>query len=76
MTPSETYAPFVDAVKEKIYVSKLVIEFMVENTDASYEDLLNKLETAVPPSGLRTITEDILLRHAHFVCDQVRPTNY
>ncbi|XP_063841265.1 LOW QUALITY PROTEIN: DNA (cytosine-5)-methyltransferase PliMCI-like [Scylla paramamosain] len=71
MSPSEIYSPFVEAVKEKIYLSKLVIEFMLNDVDASYEDLLNKLETAVPPSGLRTITEDTLLRHAQFVCDQV-----
>lgn len=73
MSPSETYAPFVEAVREKIYLSKLVIEFMLNDPEAAYEDLLNKLETAVPPSGLRTLTEDTLLRHAQFVCDQVRP---
>ena len=66
------YSPFVEAVKEKIYLSKLVIEFMLDDAHASYEDLLNRLETAVPPSGLRALTEDTLLRHAQFVCDQVR----
>lgn len=71
MSPSETYSPFVEAVREKIYLSKLVIEFMLNDSDAAYEDLLNKLETTVPPSGLRTLTEDTLLRHAQFVCDQV-----
>ena len=71
MDPSDAYAQFVDAVREKIYMSKLVIEFLVENPDAAYEDLLNSLQTTVPPSGLAIITEDTLLRHAQFVCDQV-----
>ncbi|KAG0729876.1 DNA (cytosine-5)-methyltransferase 1 [Chionoecetes opilio] len=70
MSPSEVYSPNVEAVREKIYLSKIVIEFMVSNPEASYEDLLNRLETAVPPSGLNKMTEDTLLRHAQFVCDQ------
>lgn len=71
MDASDYYVPFVDAVREKIYMSKLVIEFLVNNEDAAYEDLLNKLQTTVPPSGLSVLSEDTLLRHAQFVCDQV-----
>lgn len=70
MEPSEAYSPFVECVKEKIYLSKLVIEFLVENPDATYEDLLNKLSTSVPLSG-SNLSEETLLRHAQFVCDQV-----
>jgi DNA (cytosine-5)-methyltransferase 1 len=29
------------------------------------------LQTVVPPAGLMTLTEEILLLHAQFVCDQV-----
>lgn len=77
MEPSEEYAPFVDAVQEKIYLSKLVIEFLVNNADGTYEDLLYKLQTAVPPSGICALSEDTLLRHAQFVCDQVKQkTNF
>ena len=53
MTPSERYKPFVDVVQEKIYMSKIVIEFLVHTPEPTYEDLLNKLHTAVPPDGLR-----------------------
>jgi DNA (cytosine-5)-methyltransferase 1 len=28
-------------------------------------------QTVVPPSGFATLSEDSLLRHAQFVCDQV-----
>jgi len=28
-------------------------------------------QTVVPPAGLMTLTEDSLLHHAQFVCDQV-----
>ncbi|OAD57514.1 DNA (cytosine-5)-methyltransferase 1 [Eufriesea mexicana] len=71
MDPSEEYAPFMDVVKEKIYMSKLVIEFLLNEINPSYEDLLNKLQTIVPPNGMAKFTEDSLLRHAQFICDQV-----
>ncbi|KYQ51853.1 DNA (cytosine-5)-methyltransferase PliMCI [Trachymyrmex zeteki] len=71
MEPSETYAPFMDAVKEKIYMSKLVIEFLLDEINPTYEDLLNKLQTVVPPKETMTFTEDTLLRHAQFICDRV-----
>ncbi|CAK9821528.1 DNA (cytosine-5)-methyltransferase PliMCI [Anthophora retusa] len=71
MEPSEAYAPFMDVVREKIYMSKLVIEFLLNEVSPSYEDLLNKLQTIVPPKGMTKFTEDSLLRHAQFVCDQV-----
>ncbi|KOC65410.1 DNA (cytosine-5)-methyltransferase 1 [Habropoda laboriosa] len=71
MEPSEAYAPFMDLVREKIYMSKLVIEFLLNEVSPSYEDLLNKLQTIVPPTGMTQFTEDSLLRHAQFICDQV-----
>ncbi|XP_076753766.1 DNA methyltransferase 1a isoform X1 [Xylocopa sonorina] len=71
MDPSEEYAPFMDIVREKIYMSKLVIEFLLDEINPNYEDLLNKLQTIVPPKGMTKFTEDSLLRHAQFICDQV-----
>ncbi|XP_017882042.1 DNA (cytosine-5)-methyltransferase PliMCI-like [Ceratina calcarata] len=71
MEPSEAYAPFMDSVKEKIYMSKIVIEFLLDEVNPTYEDLLNKLQTIVPPKGLSRFTEDSLLRHAQFICEQV-----
>lgn len=44
MEPLENYAPFMNTVKEKIYMSKLVIEFLLDEISPTYEDLLNKLE--------------------------------
>ncbi|KAL0106555.1 hypothetical protein PUN28_016331 [Cardiocondyla obscurior] len=71
MEPSEAYAPFMDIVKEKIYISKVVIEFLLDEINTSYEDLLNKLQTVVPPKETIRFTEDTLLRHAQFICDRV-----
>ncbi|KAF2360331.1 S-adenosyl-L-methionine-dependent methyltransferase [Trinorchestia longiramus] len=70
MEPLPIYKSFVDAVMEKIYLSKLVIEFLYDNDEGSYEDLLHVLQTAVPPPGV-VLSEDSLLRHGQFVCDQV-----
>ncbi|XP_076161949.1 DNA methyltransferase 1a [Ptiloglossa arizonensis] len=71
MEPSEAYSPFIDVVREKIYMSKLVIEFLLDEINPTYEDLLNKLQTIVPLRGMTKFTEDSLLRHAQFICDQV-----
>ncbi|XP_061469720.1 DNA (cytosine-5)-methyltransferase 1 isoform X4 [Rhineura floridana] len=73
MEPSEEYAPIFALMQEKIYMSKIVVEFLQNNPDVSYEDLLNKIETTVPPAGLNfnRFTEDSLLRHAQFVVEQV-----
>ena len=72
MTPSEHYAPIMTVVQEKIYLSKIVIEFLLEDNEATYEDLLNKISTTVPPQGMTSgFTEDNLLRHAQWIVDQV-----
>ncbi|XP_012889489.1 PREDICTED: DNA (cytosine-5)-methyltransferase 1 isoform X1 [Dipodomys ordii] len=73
MDPSPEYAPIFGQMQEKVYISKIVVEFLLGNPDATYEDLINKIETTVPPSGLNLnhFTEDSLLRHAQFVVGQV-----
>ena len=54
-------------------MDKVVIEFLEEEPAATYEDLLNKIQTTVPPDsiGCSSFTEDTLLRHAQFVVEQV-----
>lgn len=73
MEPSSTYESIMATVHEKIYLSKIVIEFLEENGDATYEDLINKIQTTVPPQsiGCTSFTEDALLRHAQFIVEQV-----
>ncbi|XP_055457303.1 DNA (cytosine-5)-methyltransferase 1 [Psammomys obesus] len=73
MEPSPDYAPIFGLMQEKIYISKIVVEFLLGNPHAVYEDLINKIETTVPPSAinLNRFTEDSLLRHAQFVVNQV-----
>lgn len=44
MSPSEAYKPYMDTMREKIHMSKVVIEFMQNNQEATYEDLLNKIQ--------------------------------
>jgi len=72
MSPSECYEPFMNVMMSKIQLSKLVIEFLTDSPDASYEDLLNHLQTAVPLKGqTASFTEDDLLRHSQWIVDQV-----
>lgn len=44
MNPSPDYAPIFGLMQEKIYISKIVVEFLQGNPDATYEDLINKIE--------------------------------
>ncbi|CAH3033865.1 unnamed protein product [Pocillopora meandrina] len=71
MQASEEYMPFMNLMREKIAMSKIVIEFIQDNPEARYEDLLNKVQTSVPPENCSTFTEDTLLRHAQFLVEQV-----
>ncbi|RUS91723.1 hypothetical protein EGW08_000549 [Elysia chlorotica] len=75
MEPSEAYRPFIEQMQLKVYMAKMVIEFVSDNEDASYEDLLNKIQITVPPQGLSGVvsfSEEYLLRHAQFIVDQVQ----
>ena len=40
--------------------------------EASYEELLNKIETIVPTGNCSKLTEDSVLRHAQFLVEQVK----
>uniref|UniRef100_F6XUV4 DNA (cytosine-5)-methyltransferase 1 n=1 Tax=Ciona intestinalis TaxID=7719 RepID=F6XUV4_CIOIN len=73
MEPSHAYAPLWASIQEKIHMSKIVIEFLSDVPDADYEDLVNRIQTSVPPPtlGVAKFTEDSLLRHAQFVVEQV-----
>lgn len=53
--------------------NKVVIEFCEESPEGAYEDLLNRIQTTVPPQliGVSCFTEDSLLRHAQFIVEQV-----
>lgn len=46
MEPSDEYASFMEPMREKIFMSKLVIEFLVDEVRPVYEDLLNKLHVS------------------------------
>lgn len=51
MQSSEEYAPIFALMQEKIYMSKIVVEFLQKNRDATYEDLLNKIEVRTCANG-------------------------
>lgn len=67
MKPSDEYSPLMENVTEKITLTKLVIEFLIEESyqNPTYEDLLIKLQMS------EKVTEESLLKHAQFVCNQV-----
>lgn len=47
MEPSAEYSPFMIAIKEKSYLSKTIIEFLLNEENPDYEDLLNKLQVSL-----------------------------
>ncbi|XP_072402558.1 DNA (cytosine-5)-methyltransferase PliMCI-like [Diabrotica undecimpunctata] len=69
MEPSAQYQPIFNKIKEKVRLSKYVIEFLSDHhwENPKYEDLVENIEG----SGEYTDVEDTLLQHAQFICDQV-----
>ena len=53
MSPSEEYKPFWIAVQEKIYMSKILIEFLKVHPEAMYEDLLSKIQVRFDIKGIQ-----------------------
>lgn len=68
MEPSEEYSPIFALMQEKIYMSKIVVEFLQKNPDVTYEDLLNTIEVNI--QGLvklmREELNSFLIEHCYF----------
>nr|QJS39016.1 DNA methyltransferase 1 [Mythimna separata] len=74
LKPSEQYTPLMNNLYEKIWLSKVVVEYLEEYhyLQPSYEDLLEVIrESTIPELNDAKMTEEILHKHAQFVCDQV-----
>ncbi|XP_050512373.1 DNA (cytosine-5)-methyltransferase PliMCI [Diabrotica virgifera virgifera] len=69
MEPSAQYQPIFNKIKEKVKLSKYVIEFISDHhwENPKYEDLVENIEG----SGEYINIEDTLMQHAQFICDQV-----
>ena len=64
MDPSPEYAPLFSVMQEKIYISKIVVEFLQGNPDSTYDDLINKIE-------VRGLGPSLSELHRLFTCDVV-----
>uniref|UniRef100_A0A2H1WNZ3 DNA (cytosine-5)-methyltransferase n=1 Tax=Spodoptera frugiperda TaxID=7108 RepID=A0A2H1WNZ3_SPOFR len=74
LKPSEQYTPLMNNLYEKIWLSKTVIEYLEEYhyLQPTYEDLLELIrECTIPDLNDMRLTEEMLHKHAQFVCDQV-----
>ncbi|VVC27920.1 DNA (cytosine-5)-methyltransferase 1-like,Bromo adjacent homology (BAH) domain,DNA (cytosine-5)- [Cinara cedri] len=72
--PHLSYKKYMASVIEKIHLSKLVIERILdhkESDDPTYEDILNSVVNSVNPATNIKFTEEDLIAHAQFVIDQV-----
>ena len=72
MSPSKEYSPFYDKIVEKYYLLKILIEYINENTECLYEDIVEVVRNASPPNPtLPPLTEDSLLQHAQFIVNSI-----
>lgn len=74
MKPSADYTPLMNNLFEKIWLSKVVVEYLEENyyMQPTYEDLLEVIkQTMIPDLDNKEMTEEMLHKHSQFVCDQV-----
>lgn len=65
--PHESYSSFTTRMTDKLYLSKLVIEFQNKNSEASFEDLLH----AIRDRSCDRFDEESLLRHSNFIIQQI-----
>lgn len=74
LKPSAEYSPLMDDLYEKISISKVTVEYLEEYHYLlpTYEDLLIVIkENSVPELDNKMMTEEMLHKHAKFICDQV-----
>ncbi|XP_049873328.1 DNA (cytosine-5)-methyltransferase PliMCI-like isoform X2 [Pectinophora gossypiella] len=74
LKPSTEYTPLMNNLYEKIWLSKVVVEYLEEfhYLQPNYEDLLEVVrEAKIPELDDKKMTEEMLHKHAQFVCDQV-----
>ncbi|CAH0715662.1 unnamed protein product, partial [Brenthis ino] len=74
LKPSAEYTPLMNNLYEKIWLSKVVVEYLEEYhyLQPTYEDLLEVVrEHSIPDLDNINMTEEMLHKHAQFVCDQV-----
>ncbi|XP_068633744.1 DNA (cytosine-5)-methyltransferase 1-like isoform X2 [Battus philenor] len=74
LKPSEAYKPLMDNLYEKIWLSKVVVEYLEEYhyLQPTYEDLLGIVsQSIIPELNDKRMSEEMLHKHAQFVCDQV-----
>ncbi|XP_025417391.1 LOW QUALITY PROTEIN: DNA (cytosine-5)-methyltransferase 1-like [Sipha flava] len=72
--PHPDYKTCMTSVTEKIHLSKIVIETILDNQESdnpTYEDILNYVVNSVNPTSGTNFTEEDLIAHAQFVLDQV-----
>jgi DNA (cytosine-5)-methyltransferase 1 len=58
-------------ITDKLFLAKIIIEFLEDHTEATYEDLLQKVQSVIPPYSLRPFTEEDLMLHAQYLCNEV-----
>lgn len=68
---SDQYAHIYNLLREKTFLSKTVIEYLESDPECSLEDLINYIQTVVPPDTCTKFNEDTLLRHAQFLTEQI-----
>lgn len=70
MEASAEYEPIFKKIHEKIKLSKIVIEFLLDKAweNPNYEDLVQQVES----TGEYPEVVDTILQNAQFICDQVR----
>jgi len=63
---------------EKVYLSKVVIESLLEakknDEDLSYEDMMAAVESTPMPEGCQPLSEESMITHAQFIVAQVFST--
>uniref|UniRef100_T1J9Q0 DNA (cytosine-5-)-methyltransferase n=1 Tax=Strigamia maritima TaxID=126957 RepID=T1J9Q0_STRMM len=74
MTPSADYRVYFYPLKEKSFLVHIIINFLEDNEDITYKELIRKIEAATPPQDYEDdieVTEEAVRLHAEFILEQI-----
>ncbi|KAL0267696.1 UNVERIFIED_CONTAM: hypothetical protein PYX00_009890 [Menopon gallinae] len=71
MDPSEEYEEYMKGPRQKALLTKIVVEFLSNSYEPSFEELLTRIQEVTVPKGELSFDENTLQQHAQFVVEQL-----
>lgn len=67
----EQYKDIYNKSLQRLYLLKLIVEFLQEYPDSTFQDLFEKITSTISPIYNLNYNEEDLLNNAQYICDSV-----